>query len=141
MTDGMEHSLTIGKSHYLKMQSDVSLRAPEEACGLVAGRDGHVDQVYIISNALHSPTAFRMDPQEQIEAFLVMEKYTQELLAIYHSHPTGPEEPSETDRVDFAYPGVITIIWFLKDDAWDCRAFWIKDGEVTETTWTLVEDE
>ena len=70
-----------------------------------------------------------MDAQEQIEAFLEMEKDDQEMLAIYHSHPTGPEIPSETDRAEFAYPGVITLIWFPKDDTWDCRAYWINDSD------------
>ncbi len=123
------------------MLADVIRRAPEEACGIIAGQNGRADRVYVVTNALRSPTAFRMDAQEQIEAFLEMEKDNQEMLAIYHSHPTGPEIPSETDKAEFAYPGVLTLIWFPKNDIWDCRAYWINDAMVLEASLLLIEDE
>ena len=140
MNDSSRNSLIIHKSHYQMMLADVIRRAPEEACGLVAGQMGCVTQVFIVTNELHSPASYRMDAQEQIDAFMTMEENSQELLAIYHSHPTGPESPSETDLAEFAYPGVITLIWFPKGDGWGCRAFWIKKGRANEMTFNLVED-
>lgn len=141
MSGVLRDGLLIGTSNYTKMLADVICRGPEEACGLVAGQNGRAYQVNVVANALHSPTAYRMDPHEQIEAFLEMEKGGQQLLAIYHSHPTGPEVPSEVDRAEFAYPGVITLIWFPKDDTWDCRAYRINDRMVSEIALMLVDDE
>jgi proteasome lid subunit RPN8/RPN11 len=140
MNINSRNGLIIPKSYYQMMLADVICRAPEEACGLVAGQMGYVSQVYIVTNELRSPTSFRMDAQEHIDAFLMMEKNGQELLAIYHSHPAGPESPSETDLAEFAYPGVITLIWFPKADGWACRAYRIKNGRADETTFDLVEN-
>jgi proteasome lid subunit RPN8/RPN11 len=133
--------ISISRSQYEKMLSDVKHCMPEEACGIVAGREGRAIRVYVITNALHSPTAFRMDPQEQIRAFLDMEEDSLEMLAIYHSHPTGPDMPSETDRNEFAYPGVITLIWYPNDEDWQCRAYLIDKDRVIETGLLLLDGE
>jgi proteasome lid subunit RPN8/RPN11 len=69
-----------------------------------------------------------------------METLGFELLAIYHSHPKGPESPSETDLAEFAYPGVYTIIWFPFDHKWTCKAFWIFDGRFTETGFRIDDE-
>jgi len=134
-------SLSICRSLYQKMLEDVNLRAPEEACGIVAGREGQASQVYVVTNALHSLVAFRMDPQEQVNAFLDMEREGLEMLAIYHSHPSGPEMPSETDKAEFAYPGVLSLIWVPKDGTWACQAYLISERLVEKVDLRLVDDE
>ena len=141
MSEVLSDGLSMSRTHYDMMLADVRRCAPEEACGLVAGKLGQVTHIYTIDNALHSLTAYRMDAMEQIDAFLEIDKLNQVLLAIYHSHPVGPEMPSETDIAEFAYPGVITLIWFPKEDSWSCKAYWINDRQVVETTLHLDEDE
>ena len=84
---------------------------PLEACGLVAGTENRAVAFLPVSNELQSPSAFRMDPQEQLNAFLWMEKQHLDLLAIFHSHPQGPQTPSTTDIAEFFYPGVTSLIW------------------------------
>jgi proteasome lid subunit RPN8/RPN11 len=84
---------------------------PLEACGLVVGTEYHSKAFLPVSNELQSPSAFRMDPQEQLNAFLWMEKQHLDLLAIFHSHPQGPQTPSATDIAEFFYPGVASLIW------------------------------
>ncbi len=125
-------NLRLSRALYERMREDVSCRAPEEACGIIAGKSRQAKKVYVITNALHSPTAFRMEAQEQIDAFLEIEKEDKEILAIYHSHPTGPETPSETDIAEFAYPGVFMLIWYKHDAGWDCRNFIIDKMRVIE---------
>ncbi len=84
---------------------------PLEACGLVAGTENRAIAFLPVSNELKSPSAFRMDPQEQLNAFLWMENQNLDLLAIFHSHPEGPQTPSATDTAEFFYPGVTSLIW------------------------------
>jgi len=36
---------------------------PNEACGLLAGKDGRVEKVYQMTNAEHSPVTYRLDPE------------------------------------------------------------------------------
>jgi proteasome lid subunit RPN8/RPN11 len=135
------NTLSIGWSLYQKMLEDVKLRAPEEACGIVAGREGHASHVFVVTNASHSLVAFRMDPQEQVNAFLEMEREELEMLAVYHSHPSGPEMPSETDKAEFAYPGVLSLIWVPKDETWSCQAYLISDRLVEKVDLRLIDDE
>ena len=133
--------LRISQAQYDRMREDVSCCAPEEACGIIAGKNGRAERVYVINNALHSPKAFRMEAQEQIAAFLEIEKENQEVLAIYHSHPSGPEVPSKTDVAEFAFPGVLTMIWFPKAGSWNCRVFLIEGPTMFEVELIIKEDE
>lgn len=96
---------------------------PEEGCGLLAGRDGLCSLVFPVENELRSPVAFRMNPQEQLQAFLRMEEGELDLLAIFHSHPRGPQTPSPTDVAEFAYPDTVTIIAVPVDGEWTLRGF------------------
>ena len=101
---------------------------PEETCGLLAGLKNTSTWVYPIVNELHSPTRFRMEPQQQLNALLDIDKKGWDLLAIYHSHPHGPELPSETDILEHYYPDTFCLIWSFGDTGWICRAFQIQNG-------------
>jgi proteasome lid subunit RPN8/RPN11 len=114
------------------MRAEVVARAPEEACGLVAGLARRSAQIFPVTNILHSGVRFQMDPQEQWNAFVEMEAHDLELLAIYHSHPSGPAAPSYLDIAQAAYPGVIYLIWSRAQKEWICRAFQIEGGRAAE---------
>ena len=114
------------------MLADVEQRKPQEACGLIAGIENRCLAVFPISNALHSPVRFRMEPGEQLETFMRIDENDWELLAIYHSHPTGPSHPSPTDITEAAYPEAVNLIWSPKDTTWQCRGFIIRDQVVYE---------
>lgn len=117
------------------MIAHVTSLYPEEACGLVGGQDGRAARLYPVENALHSPTAFEMEPLQQIRAMLALEGEGLELLAIYHSHPKGPARPSTSDVAQAYYPDTAQIIISLADPARpSLRAFLIADGHVTEIT-------
>lgn len=100
---------------------------PEEGCGLAGGNAGWIKKVFCIPNDLHSPYRFRLEAKAHLEAFQWMETNGMELVAIFHSHPTGPETPSPSDLREFAYPGVVYLIWSLRSSEWECRGFCI-DG-------------
>ena len=83
---------------------------PEEACGLVGGIKQKANLVIPVENELHSQVRFRMAPLAQLQGFDQIETFGWELLAIFHSHPQGPEAPSPTDVAEFFYPGTAVII-------------------------------
>jgi proteasome lid subunit RPN8/RPN11 len=122
-----------------QMRADVQARLPQEACGLVGGLQRRALQVYPVANALHSPVRYRMKPEDQIRIFLDLEKLGWDLLAIYHSHPAGPGQPSPTDLAEAAYPESVHLIWFPQAGEWTCRGFLIQDGQFTEIPIRLVE--
>ncbi len=96
---------------------------PDEACGILAGGQGTVSRVWPIENVAHSPFRFRMEPRAQVEALLAIEAQPLELLAIYHSHPSGPPGPSATDLAEMAYPEAAALIWCCDGGEWRARAF------------------
>jgi proteasome lid subunit RPN8/RPN11 len=141
------------------MRQHILERVPEEACGLVAGTGGCSRVVFEVENILQSPVRFRMEAGEQIRAFLEIEKSGMDLLAIYHSHPQGPDQPSTTDLEEFAYPGTPYLIWYPEaavamsilrsaqdrhramSISWTCRAFMLSDGGFREFDFSFLEDE
>jgi proteasome lid subunit RPN8/RPN11 len=121
----MSEVLTLNQAQWTQMRDQMQAALPEEACGLLSGRDARVEMVYPLENAAHSPTRFVIDPREQVEAMLAMEAAGQELLAVYHSHPLGPLHPSGTDIREAGYLGIAHLIWSRQDEEWQCRAFLI----------------
>jgi proteasome lid subunit RPN8/RPN11 len=123
-------TLWIPDSIWEQMRVDVARHAPEEACGILAGGGREVLAVYPITNQLHSPVRYLMEPHEQLKAFQLIEAQGWELLAIYHSHPHGPEEPSPTDIAEAYYPEAVYLIWSRSQAGWRCRGFRIEGALV-----------
>jgi len=130
--------LVLARVHWDEMSLQVSDASPEEACGLIAGNGNTAKRIYPIPNELHSPVRFRLEAQMQLKAFMDIEKHGFELLAIYHSHPSGPGFPSETDLREFAYPGVFYLIWYPGEFSWKCRCFVINEPDLTEINVRIV---
>lgn len=102
---------------------------PQEACGVLGGK-GHTFQSWIpIPNILRSPTRYRMDPELQLKAFLYFEENQQDLLGIVHSHPTGPDIPSQTDLKEAYYPEAIYFIFYRTDEQWQYKAYHINHNQ------------
>lgn len=68
--------------------------APNEACGLVAFRDGVAERYLPGENTLASPYRFELKPGDPADFFLEDEGYE---LAVFHSHPETAPRPSRTD--------------------------------------------
>lgn len=134
----MFSQLTLGKKHVQEIVGHVSIHAPLEACGLLAGKNDQVEKILFVQNQAQSPVRFVMDPYEQLRAFEWIESNGLDLLGIFHSHPAGPETVSPTDIAEAAYD-VVHIICSRKDDQWKLRGFWIENGEWIEVTLQVVE--
>ena len=115
-----------------QMVSDVSQRAPQEACGLVAGTGNTGLAVYPLINILHSTTEYQIDPQEQFHIFQLIEENGWELLAIYHSHPNGPPKLSSRDIAEAFYPQAVYLVWYRSGEEWHCKGFSIRSQEPEE---------
>ena len=95
-----------------------------ERCGLVGGRGENAISFYPTDNIAEDCThQFLVDPKGQLKAFKTMRAKREELLAIVHSHPTSPAQPSETDLAMAAYPGVAYLIVSLAKASVECGFF------------------
>jgi proteasome lid subunit RPN8/RPN11 len=108
---------------------------PEEACGIIAGAGSDGIALYRGRNLSPTPcTAFDLDA-ETLARQLDFEDVGLAMTAIYHSHPAGPETPSQLDvnQASGGYPGSVTIICSLADISNPVlRAFRMRDGLARE---------
>ncbi len=79
---------------------DVHQRNTIEACGVLLGtRDEednwHVEQIQPLRNTFASPVYFEFAPEELLQAEL---EHPDRIIGVYHSHPTGFAEASNTDK-------------------------------------------
>ncbi len=106
---------------------------PNEACGLVAGKEGIPVRSIPMRNADASPATYRFDPKEQFEVFENLDDEGLEAFGIFHSHTHSEAYPSPTDRRQAFYPDSYYLILSLQDRTRPVlRGFRILDGEVTE---------
>lgn len=134
-----QKAIVLTQAQWEQMLADVDRRAPEEACGLIAGKESKVQAVLPMTNTLHSTVRYRLEPQEQLQAFQWLESQGWDLLGIYHSHPKGPDFPSPIDVAEAYYPEALYLIWFRRSGQWNCRAFSIQDREVSEVPIIVVK--
>jgi proteasome lid subunit RPN8/RPN11 len=133
----LNKKLRLACEHWLAMQRYVNEHAPLEACGLLAGKNNTVQAVLEVRNQAQSPVRFVMDSHEQLTAFNWIESNELDLLAIFHSHPAGPEAVSETDIAEATY-AVVHIVCSPKNGGWRARGFWIEDGQASEVNLEIV---
>ena len=111
--------------------------APNECCGILAGHDGAVAQVYRAANADRSPVRYTIDPKDMMRIMGETDQAGQEILAFYHSHTFTEAYPSVTDirsvppsdLFDYLY----VIVSLQNQDAPVIRAFRIAGPQVDET--------
>jgi proteasome lid subunit RPN8/RPN11 len=106
----MPPDLYLTPEHLSQITLHIENCLPEEACGLIGGFEETSRVVIPVENELHSPVRFRMAPLAQLKAFDQIEAQGWKLLAIFHSHPQGPPDPSPTDIAEFFYPGTAVVI-------------------------------
>ena len=103
--------------------------APNECCGYARVVDGRVDQVHRGQNTRLSPYGFDLDGPSLLAANeLDADGFG---VAVYHSHPRSPAEPSEQDRNLAHYPHWTYLIVSLAGEP-HVRAWRIDDGRVEE---------
>ncbi len=107
---------------------------PNEACGLLAGKEGRPVKFFPMTNRDASPVTYRLEPKEQLRVFDEIDDEGWELLAIFHTHTHSEAYPSPTDRKQAFYPEARYLVMSLADRANPIlRGFRIaEDGEVTE---------
>lgn len=141
---GLEsRTLTVSEADMQLMRLDAERQVPEEACGLLIGmlNGFHAVTVHTIpvTNILHSPTRFRMDGREQVDAFARMENEGLKLVGIYHSHPHGPPGLSEIDVKEAYYPEVVHLVWSSTHGAWNCTGYSIHAGQIRNAVLKLTD--
>ncbi|MBR1478585.1 MAG: M67 family metallopeptidase [Lachnospiraceae bacterium] len=130
--------VTLKKSDYELILENALSRRPEEACGLIAGRDveengvnvRHIEKVYLLTNTDHSNEHFTLDPKEQLQAVKDMRANGLKPLGNWHSHPESPSRPSDEDkRLAFDSSASYMILSLMEEDKPVLNSFHIVGTE------------
>ena len=95
---------------------------PEEACGLLVGRSlpgaGYrVSTVEAGVNVAEPPRTrrFEVDPKLRLRLERELRESPNSVIGVYHSHPDGSAEPSETDISMIFEPAMVWLITAVAD--------------------------
>ncbi|MCK2221646.1 M67 family metallopeptidase [Actinomadura sp. ATCC 31491] len=106
---------------------------PDEACGVIAGRDGVPERFVPMENAERSPTFYRFDSKEQLRVWREMDDRDETPVVIYHSHTATEAYPSRTDISYASEPDAhYVLVSTREEDETEFRSYRILDGVVTE---------
>ena len=106
---------------------------PDEACGVVAGRDGRATRVIEMANAERSPTFYRFEAHEQLRVWREMDDADEVPFVLYHSHTATEAHPSRTDISLASEPDAHYLLVSTRDpEETEVRSFRIVEGTVTE---------
>ncbi len=107
------------------MQQAAASALPNEACGILLGKNNRITGAIETRNVHPSPaTHFEIDPQALIDAYRVERGGGPEVLGYFHSHPNGRAEPSDIDQASAAGDGKLWAII-----AADRVNFWLDEPE------------
>ena len=107
----MSMALTLPRPFATRLLFEAQKKPDEEVCGLVGQDDDGRFYLHPVANvAADRRRCFEMDPQGQIRAMRQMREAGQSLLAIYHSHPDTPPEPSSRDLDALGHPDALYLI-------------------------------
>jgi proteasome lid subunit RPN8/RPN11 len=129
----MQPSLTFTECQAMRMISHAQNALPNEACGLLGGKSGHVSTVYPGTNSEYSSLSYLLDPVDQWNAMKAIDQSGEDLIGIFHSHPQGLAAPSETDTSQAYYPqATYVILARYNEKGWYMRGYNLVKGQIKE---------
>jgi proteasome lid subunit RPN8/RPN11 len=125
--------VTIPQHVLLLLRKDAYHRREMEACGILLGErdeagNWHVHNIHPLQNSAASPVYFEFTPEELLEAELT---FPDQIVGVYHSHPTGYPQASAIDRQNMQRVNLdedIPWVWLIL-----CGPFTEKTLQDTET--------
>jgi len=125
--------LCLGKKQVDELVKHSKREFPNEACGILAGKDGKIEKIYRMTNADKGSKTFFMGPKEQLKVMKEIRNLGLQMLGIYHSHPETEAYPSAHDVELAFYPEVSYVIVSLKDkNSPNMRSFKIIEKKISE---------
>jgi proteasome lid subunit RPN8/RPN11 len=105
---------------------------PNEACGIIAGRDGRAELFFPAEPDEPSPYYYRIDARDQIRIMNEIEDAGLELVGIYHSHVASPAYPSRTDAEQAFWPDAVYLIVSLAGGGVELKGYRIDAFDISE---------
>lgn len=140
----MGFRLSLPERFYRAMVAQAQAELPNECCGLlggtVVGGVGRVTSLYPLVNEAASPIEYRVNGYELLQKSKLMRQRGEDVLAIYHSHPTAPPVPSRKDLAEAYYGSSIYLIISLAGSEPEMRGWWLTETDYKAAEWDCPED-
>lgn len=133
--------LLIPRPLAVKLMHAAQLSPTAEICGLMSAKDGVPHRLWPIDNVADDPTRrFELDAAQHAEAQRGIRESDETLLAVYHSHPTAPAEPSDLDWDGLGLPEALLLIVSLNTKGvLQTRGWRANDSGFDEVTLTVID--
>jgi [CysO sulfur-carrier protein]-S-L-cysteine hydrolase len=105
---------------------------PNEACGIIAGRDGRAELLLPAESDEPSPYYYRIESRDQIRIMNEIDDAGLDLIGIYHSHVSSPAYPSRTDAEQAFWPDAVYVIVSLAGGGAELKGYRIANMAITE---------
>ncbi|EIJ81311.1 hypothetical protein PB1_00150 [Bacillus methanolicus PB1] len=128
----------MSKNVYDKIITHCKKELPYEACGLLSGKNGKAETFWPMENIYRSSVSFSMDIEQIRLVFNLIDKRQEDLVGIYHSHPTGEAYPSKGDIAFNNYPDVGHIIVSLSRQTPVVNCFQIIENRIIPISLEIV---
>ncbi len=133
-------ALVLDQSYIDEMIAHARADAPNECCGIIAGKDGRPTRLYRAKNAEASPYRYSVDAKDLLRIHRDADANGWDFLVIYHSHTHTEAYPSPTDVRLATWPDAYYVLVSLMDEAKPVvRAFRIENSTVAEEAIELAE--
>ena len=137
--------LTIDQATYDAIVAHAKRDHPDEACGIVAGREGsdRPERFIEMVNAAGSPTFYEFDSTELLQLYKDLWANDEEPVIVYHSHTATEAYPSRTDIGLANEPNAHYVLVSTREHGngsgpVEFRSYRIVDGTVTEEEISVV---
>jgi proteasome lid subunit RPN8/RPN11 len=125
--------LTLEKQYVDEMIAHALEDHPNEACGIIAGKEGRATKLFRAINAEASPYRYKVDDKDLFRIYRECSDNDWDFLVIYHSHTASEAYPSATDvRLAFWPEAYYALVSTADQKNPVLRAFRIEDGEIRE---------
>ncbi|MEO5347983.1 MAG: M67 family metallopeptidase [Magnetococcus sp. YQC-9] len=132
---------TISRPLVNKILGHAQRELPRECVGVLSGEGQEATGWHPLTNVAEDERRFMADTEEQIRLFRELREQGKRVVAIYHSHPSGPAEPSSLDRELSVYQDVLLLIVGMQTDGrLEINGFLARDGGGMEQQELMIRD-
>lgn len=138
-------TLDISREFFELILEESRKEYPNEACGVILGPTGSGKALRIkpMPNAAQSPTFYEFDSKDLLRLYREVDDLDEEIVVVYHSHPSSEAYPSQTDVAYAGEPGAHYVLVSTRQELApesEFRSFRIIDGQVTEEEVTITDE-
>ena len=131
----MDLKVELPASLLSQLEGEAVKAAPNEACALLlgdrAGQDLRVEAIAISHNVSTADprTTFEIDPALYIRLQKAARAGGPQVIGVWHSHPGGTPEPSDTDKAQSVEAGWLCVITAVNQGRAESASFLADDHD------------